>query len=145
MRRTAIDKAVAIGLPLVGVALTALFIATAQTNGDDSSQAVLISRGGSFAITGNARGLYPGRRTHFAVTVSNRNGFAIRVTSIRVNVGNAAGCARTNLAVGNFRGTLRVGAKRKRRVWLPIAMRRSAPDACMAARFKLTYSGRAVK
>ena len=59
MRRTAIDKAGAIGLPLVGVALTALFIATAQTKSDDSSQAVLISKGGSFAITGNARGLYP--------------------------------------------------------------------------------------
>lgn len=135
------------GVPLLGAAvLAALVIATAQAKGDDSSQAVLRnSAGGSFAIKGDARGLYPGRRARFAVTVSNRNGFAIRVTSIRVRVGNAAGCARTNLVVGNFRGTLRVGAKRKRRVWLPIAMRRSAPNACIGARFKLTYSGRAVK
>jgi len=135
------------GVPLLGVAvLAALVIATAQAKGDDSGQAVLASsKGGSFTIKGDARGLYPGRRARLAVTVSNRNDFAIRVTSIRVRVGNATGCARTNLAVGNFRGTLRVGAKRKRRVWLPIAMRRSAPDACMGARFKLTYSGRAVK
>jgi hypothetical protein len=103
------------------------------------------SKGGSFAIKGHVGGLYPGRRKHFALTVSNRNGFPIRVTSIRVRVVNAAGCARSNLVVGSFRGSLRVGAKRKRRVWLPITMRRGATDVCIGARFKLTYVGKGVK
>lgn len=147
MRRTVIDKAGAIGLPLMGAALlAALLIAVAQARGDGSSQAVLTSsKGGSFAIKGNVGGLYPGRRKHFALTVFNRNGFPIRVTSIRVRVGNAAGCARSNLVVGSYRGSLRVGAKRKRRVWLPITMRRGATDACIGARFTLSYVGKAVK
>jgi hypothetical protein len=147
MRRRVIDKAGAIGLPLLGVAvLAALAIATAQAKDGNPRQAVSTSsKGGAFAIRGNVTGLYPGRKKHFPVTVSNRNRFAIRVTSIRVRVGNAAGCSRSNLVVGNFRGSLRVGAQRTRRVWLPITMRRSAPDACMGARLKLTYSGKAVK
>ena len=146
MRQTVTDKASAIGLPLLGVALlAALAIATAHAATDPGGAVLTSSTTGRFAIKGNVAGLYPGGTRRLIVTVSNRNGFPIRVTSIRVKVGSAAGCPATSVFVKAFRGKLRVGAKWKRRLFLPVTMRASAPPACMGARLKLTYSGKAVK
>ena len=144
MRRLPIDRAGALGTPLLAVALLgALALATAHSRADDS--VLTSSRKGSFTIKGNVLGLYPGRTAPLTLTVRNKNSFAIKVKSIRVKVGNAPNCPRSNLVVKNFRGSLRVAAKRKRLLQLPIGMRSTAPDACMGARFPLRYAGKAVK
>jgi hypothetical protein len=135
------------GKPLVAVALVAaVVVAAASSRVGDSGQMVLTSsHRGSFTIKGHIRGLYPGRTAQLKLTIRNRNGFAIRVKSVRVKVGGAPGCSRSNLVVKRFRGSLRVPAKKKRRLWVPIRMRSTAPDACMGDRFQLRYVGKAVK
>jgi hypothetical protein len=144
MRRFLIDRAGALGTPLLAVALVAaLALATAHSRADDS--VLTNSRKGSFTIKGKVIGLYPGRTAPLRLTIRNKNSFAIKVKSIRVKVGNAPACPRSNLVVKNFRGSLRVAAKKKRRIALPISMRRTAPDGCMGARFALRYTGKAVK
>ena len=147
MRRDVIDRARALGRPLIAmVAVAALAAAAAYTTPGFRDQTVLTSsQGGTFAIRGHIVGLYPGRQARLRLQVTNRNSFAIRVTSIRVKVGGAPGCAASNLRVTGFRGSLRVFPMRTRRLRRPISMSASAPDACMGARFKLTYTGRAVK
>jgi hypothetical protein len=144
MRRFLIDRAGALGTPLLAVALVAaLALAAAYSRADDS--VLTSSRKGSFTIKGHVLGLYPGRTATLRLTIRNKNRFAIRVKSIRVRVGNAPACPRSNLVVKSFRGSLRVAAKRKRRIALPISMRRTAPDGCMGARLPLRYTGKAVK
>jgi hypothetical protein len=144
MRRLPIDRAGALGTPLLAVALlAALALAATHSRADDS--VLTSSRKGSFTIKGNVLGLYPGGTSRLTLTIRNKNGFAIKVKSIRVKAANAPGCARSNLVVKNFRGTLRVAAKRKRTIQLPIGLRSTAPDACMNARFPLRYTGKAVK
>ena len=60
MRRLLIDRAGALGTPLLAVALlAALALATAHSRADDS--VLTSSRKGSFTIKGNVLGLYPGR------------------------------------------------------------------------------------
>lgn len=147
MRRAVIDGARAPGRPLIVMtAIAAIAVAGAYTTPGFGDQAVLTSsQGGAFAIRGHVVGLYPGRQARLRLKITNRNSFAIRVTSIRVKVGSAPGCAAANLRVTAFRGSLRVSPMRTRRLRRPISMSASAPDACMGARFKLTYTGTAVK
>lgn len=147
MRRGLIERARALDTPLIVLAaVVALAAAAAYTQSGFRDQAVLTSsKGGAFSIRGHVRGLYPGRQARLTLTISNRNRSAIRVTSIRVRVGSAPGCAASNLRVASFRGSLRVRAMGKRRLRRPLRMSPSAPDACMGARFKLTYTGKAVK
>jgi hypothetical protein len=147
MRRGVAHKARALGKPLIAmVAVAAVAAAAAYTTPGFRDQAVLTSsQGGTFAIRGHIVGLYPGRQARLRLTVTNRNPFAIRVTSIRVKVSGVPGCAAANVRVTSFQGSLRVSPMRTRRLRRPITMSASAPDACMGARFKLTYTGRAVK
>lgn len=145
MRRALIHTTGAIGrlLLLAAAVVAVLAVATAHSRADDS--VLTSSRSGSFTIKGNVLGLYPGGTARLTLTITSKNGFPIKVKSVRVKVGNAAGCPRTNLVVKHFRGSLRVPAKAKRRLQLSVSMRRTAPDACMGARFPLRYTGKAVK
>ena len=144
MRRVLNHTAGVIGKPLLAVTLVGvLTVVNAYSRADDS--VLTSSRKGSFTISGHVLGLYPGGTARLTLTVRNRNSFPINVTSIRVKAGNAPGCARSNLVVENFRGSLRVAAERRRRLQLPIGMRSTAPDACRGARFPLRYTGKAVK
>jgi hypothetical protein len=104
------------------------------------------STSGTFRVKGQVSGLYPGKATTLRLTVVNPNAFAINVTWLAAKVGNASTrCTYKNIAVSRFSGSLRVRAKRSRRLSLTIAMRRSAPNACKGAKFPLTYHGTAVK
>jgi hypothetical protein len=147
MRRGVIDRVGGLGRPLIVMtAVAALAAAAAYTTPGFREQAVLTSsQSGTFAIRGHIVGLYPGRQARLRLKITNRNSFTIRVTSIRVKVGGAPGCAASNLGVTGFQGSLRVFPMRTRRLRRPISMSASAPDACMGARFRLTYTGRAVK
>ena len=144
MRRVLNHTAGAIGKPLLAVTLVGvLAVVAAHSQADDS--VLTSSRKGSFTISGHVLGLYPGSTAHLTLTISNRNSFPIKVASIRVKAGNAPGCARSNLVVKSFRGSLRVAAERRRRLQLPISMRSTAPDACVGAQLPLRYTGKAVK
>ena len=143
MRRVLSNTAGAIGKPLLAGALVAVIAFAAYSQADGS--VLTSSRSGSFSIKGHVAGLYPGRTARLALTITNKNGFAIRVRSVRVKVGNAPGCPRSNLVVKRFRGYLWVSARGKRRLQLRVRMRLTAPDACMGARFPLRYRGKAVK
>jgi hypothetical protein len=146
MRRALIRTAGATGRQLVAVALVAaLAVAAAYSKVADPGTTLTSSRSGAFTIKGHVVGLYPGRTATLKLTIRNKNGFPIRVKSVRVKVGNAPGCPRSNLVVKRFRGSLRVRAKKTRLLRLPITMRSTAPDACMGDRFKLRYVGKAVK
>jgi hypothetical protein len=104
------------------------------------------AKDGSFRIAGSVGGLYPGLTKPLKLTVSNPQHFAIVVTSVTVAVGDASqGCKAGNIAVTDFSGRRRVGAKDSARVTLQITLVHEAPDACQGALFPLRYSGRAVK
>ena len=104
MRRVLSNTAGAIGKPLLAGALVAVIAFAAYSQADGS--VLTSSRSGSFSIKGHVAGLYPGRTARLALTITNKNGFAIRVRSVRVRVGNAPGCPRSNLVVKRFRGYL---------------------------------------
>jgi hypothetical protein len=104
------------------------------------------SKTGAFTVKGQVSGLYPGRVTKLPLKLVNRNGFAIKVTSVAVKVGSAsAACTYANVSVTKFAGALKVGPNSSRRLSLRITMRRSAPDGCQGAKFPLFYRGTAVK
>lgn len=97
---------------------------------------------GSFGIAGSVKGLYPGLSTPLVLTVSNRQSFAIVVTSITTSVTSAsAPCSASMLSVSSFSGRLSVPAMRSAKTSLVVKMRPSAPDACIGATFRLAYSG----
>ncbi len=145
MRRLLIDRAGALGTPLLAVALlAALALATAHSRADDS--VLTSSRKGSFTIKGHVLGLYPGSTARLTLTVRNTNSFADQgeVDSRQGRERRRTARARTSSS-RTFAARCRVAAKRKRRLQLPIGMRSTAPDACMGARFPLRYAGKAVK
>lgn len=147
MRQGLIERSRALAKPpIVTAAVVALVAAAAYTKPGFQDQAALTSsKGGAFVIRGHVRGLYPGRQALLRLRVTNRRNFPIRVTSIRVKVAGTQGCAASNIRVTGFRGSRRIWRRGTRRLRLPISMSSTAPDACMGARFKLTYAGRAVK
>ena len=95
---------------------------------------------GTLSVSGFAVGLYPGFRTSMKVKVQNGGPRVTTVTRIRVTVGSgASGCPGRTLRVGGFTGSRRVGSGRTWRLWIPVAMRVSAGDACQGARYPLLF------
>jgi hypothetical protein len=114
-----------------------------QLPGDGSSFPHLVIAEDEFQVLGRVQGLYPGARRELPLMVVNRTGNPMRVTAIRVRVGDAnAGCASATLVPTSFRGSMRVPAGSIRRLRLPIRMRVSAPDACQGASYPLAFIGR---
>ena len=103
------------------------------------------ARSPGFRITGSAEGLLPGMPGRLNVTVRNPYRWPIRVTAIRVSVRDAGECPAGNLRPALLRRALVVPARATRRVALPISLAADAPNACQGARFRLVFSGRAVK
>jgi hypothetical protein len=100
----------------------------------------------AFTMRGHVSGLYPGARKRLSIVVRNRSRRALRVRSISTRVRPARrGCGARNVRVARFRGRLRVGPHRSRRVSVAIRMLRSAPQACQKATFRLQFRGRAVR
>ena len=127
--------AVALSLALaVGVS------SAAPTAGEGSSA----RHGPALVLRGGVRGLYPGARLSLRVRIRNGRPFAVRVLAIRTRVvgGGRRGCARRYVAVSRLRARLRVPPRRARTALLRVTMRRSAPDACKGAVFRLAFSAR---
>ena len=100
----------------------------------------------NFTITGDAAGLFPGGTVQLPLTINNPNQQDIRVTSITVTVtdSSSASCGTSFLRTSNYTGPgFVVGANGSNTISLPIAMSRSAPDACQSVTFTLSYLAKA--
>lgn len=101
---------------------------------------------GSFRISGNVAGLYPGAHFPLVLTVTNPEHFAIVVTTLSVAVGNAKpGCGAANLTATSFSGHLPVPASGTAATKVKVTLAHSAPNACQGAVFPLRYTGVAIK
>jgi hypothetical protein len=101
---------------------------------------------GSFRISGNVAGLYPGAHLPLVLTVTNPEHFAIVVTTLSVSAGNAApGCGAANLATTSFSGNLHVPASGTATATVHVTLAHSAPNACQGVVFPLRYTGVATK
>jgi hypothetical protein len=99
-----------------------------------------------FTISGTVTGLYPGSLRPLVLTVSNRQAFAIAVTSITTVVASPnAACSAMNLSVASFSGRLIVPARSSASLTVIASLSHSAPNACQGSIFPLHYSGTAVK
>jgi hypothetical protein len=95
-----------------------------------------------FAITGKVTGLYPGVTLPLTLTITNRQTFAITVTSMTTTVRNASKtCLAANVAVTSFAGSLPVAAKKKATMTLEVTMLESAPNVCQSHSFPFHYTG----
>jgi hypothetical protein len=109
----------------------------------DSGQ---VRAGRAFTLTGSVGGLYPGASRRLVIVVRNRDRTSLRVRSITTRVRDAKpGCRAGNLRVSAFRGRLRVGAGRSRRVAVRARMPSDSPSACQGAVFPLVFRGRATR
>jgi hypothetical protein len=104
------------------------------------------SRVKPFTVSGTVTGLYPGAERPLRLVVSNPHPFAIRVTALWVDVGDASRrCRGYNLSVSRLRSPVTISARGLRRVVLRTALLGWAPAACRGASFRLSYGGRAVR
>jgi hypothetical protein len=93
-----------------------------------------------FALRGAVQGLYPGDRARMPVVVRNRTRRTLELGRVSARIADAVpGCPARYLIVRRFRGERIVPARGSVRVFLKVRLRRSAPDACQAARFPLTF------
>jgi hypothetical protein len=102
----------------------------------------------SFGIKGRVRGLYPGARKRLRARLNNPNNFAIRVRSLRVEVlsSNHAGCVRRAIRPKrSITLSVRVPPKGRFLVFYPVRMRRTAPEACSGATWRLRFTGRGAR
>lgn len=98
---------------------------------------------GSFTISGQVDGLYPGAQQTLPLSLHNANAYAITVTSITVAVAASdhAGCGAAHVVPGPFAGPTVVPAGGTAVAQIPVSMATSPPDVCQGATFPLTYTG----
>lgn len=102
----------------------------------------------TFAVRGRVRKLYPGARKSMTVRVRNPHGYGIVVRSlgVRVRKSDHAGCGRRWVRPKRVvRLSMLVPAHGRARASFPIRMRAAAPDACQGARWRLRFTGTAVR
>ncbi|MFC7496633.1 MULTISPECIES: hypothetical protein [unclassified Nocardioides] len=134
------SRAVRPGWLVTVVAIPALLAsgATATPTADERRPARLVVDGATVA------GLHPGERDRLTVTVRNRAGRTVEVTSVTAGVRTTPrGCAASLLRIGSATPGTRLRSGRTLRVRLPIRLAKSAPDACQGVRFQLTLRARA--
>ena len=100
----------------------------------------------AFTIRGSVGGLYPGSARQLTLALTNNKNFAIVVTSVSTQVGDAsATCVAANLSVAQFVGHLTIAGGRTGNVVVSVLMSHGAPDACQGATFPMQYTGLAEK
>jgi hypothetical protein len=95
----------------------------------------------TFQVRGRVVGMYPGRVRTMKVRIRNPHPFPIRA---RIGDG-APGCRGGYLRVRRLRTPLVIKARSRARTHTRVVLRKAAPDACMGARFPLTFTGKAVR
>ena len=99
-----------------------------------------------FLIAGNVAGLYPGASRSLAVTVTNLNNFAIRVTSLSATVADPPGaCTDGVVRVDPMAGTLVVPGNGTATTTVTARMSNDPSNACKSTAFGLAYKGTAEK
>ena len=105
----------------------------------------------TFALSGDVTGLFPGSTKTLEVEIRNPQSFAIRVTEIRVAVGDVprgggtGPCEGLLVGVTGLAGPVVVPRNATAATQLEVTLSGSAPDGCKNVNFPLTYSGRADK
>ena len=95
-------------------------------------------------LSGHVRGLYPGARKRFPVTVRNPGSAPVVVTLVRARVGDAdAGCGGGNVRIPDERTRTLVQPRSSTKVRMDARMSSDAPDACQHGRFPLRFHARA--
>jgi hypothetical protein len=133
-------------LKRLGTAAAALVVATATvlTSAAALGPGHRTTAKSGLTIRGHVRGLYPGAHKKVRLVVRNRSRRALQVRSIRTRVRNAGPlCSGKYVRVDRFKGRVRLGPGRWRRVFVRIRMLETAPDACQRAKFPLEFRGTA--
>jgi hypothetical protein len=104
------------------------------------------SRVKPFTVSGTVTGLYPGADRPLRLVLRNPHPFAIRVTALWAEVGDASRrCRGYNLSVSGLGSAVTIAPRGDRRVVLRATLLGWAPAACRGASFRLSYGGRAVR
>jgi hypothetical protein len=97
---------------------------------------------GSFYLSGDIVGLYPGIKAPLVISITNPNPFPIVVDWISVKPLDAnPGCIRKLVRAIGWSTPILVEGGGTRQVTTHIHMRPRAPDACQGATFPLIYKG----
>ena len=112
------------------------------------------AQNGSFEITGDVAGLYPGAELPLALKLENSSNNAIRVTRIQVQAASSdrAGCDSANIVTPAFaddpqtrNDDVVIPGNGETTATLTIGMVGDPSESCKNASWNLTYTGQAVK
>lgn len=101
-----------------------------------------------FVVRGRVKGLYPGARKPLTLKITNPQPYPVKVKELKVEVrkSNKRGCKRNSVKPRRrVRVSLLVPARARARVSYPVRMPKRAPNACQGARWKLKFTGEAVR
>jgi hypothetical protein len=126
-------------LALATVAGAAHALAGAKATSPGTAAAAAVDGQSGLRVHARVRGLlYPGVRRPLVLRVSNPAGRRAVVLRARVRVRRASrGCPRGSLRLQRFRGKLHVRPRGRRTLRLRARMKRTAPDACQGAGYRL--------
>ena len=102
----------------------------------------------SFTVRGSVKGLYPGARKRLTLKIKNPQRYPIKVKVLEVKVRKSykRGCTRRWVKPKRrVKISMRVPARSRARVAYPVKMPKRAPNACQGARWKLKFTGGAVR
>ena len=101
---------------------------------------------GTFGISGDVDGLYPGVTRKLQLTITNPNAFAIKVTKLKVTVTRAsAQCGARTIETKAQKPGFRVPANGEVTATVRVTMPKDAPNACQGVTYPLKFSGTAVQ
>ena len=100
---------------------------------------------GALLVSGNVGHLTPGVSRDMTLTIRNRTSRRLRIRRVSSRVLAApVTCPGRYLRIAKYRGGVRIGAWRIRRIRVRVTLSASAPNSCQGSRFKLGYRAVAV-
>lgn len=128
------------------LAAAALAQASEFRGGSAADDAAAAAKRPVFKVRGNVNGLYPGLAKPMRLTVTNPNPFAIRLARVRVKVrSTTVGCSASAIKVRPYAGHKKIGPHRRAWITTSIRVLPTIANACQGTKFRLLYSGNAVK